>query len=154
MRKQHPNLKWVEKISYFLDSKFRIPGTTIRFGLDPIASIFPVIGDFSTYAISLTLILTMYKNGASNNLIARMILNSTIDAVVGSIPVIGTIFDVWFKSNNRNLQLLKEHYEEGKHQGSAKKVVISIALVVLVLVVVFGIITYYSITALWNLLTT
>lgn len=153
MKKQHPNLKWLERVSHFLDSQYRIPGTNIRFGLDPIASIFPVVGDLSTYMISLILILTMFKKGASGNLVARMILNSTIDAVVGSIPVIGTIFDVWFKSNNRNLQLLKEHYEQGKHQGSAKKMIIITVLVTLILMAVLGFVIYQIFVAVGALLT-
>ncbi len=153
MEKQHPNLKWIERVSHFLDSKYQIPGTTIRFGLDPIASVFPVLGDLSTYMISITLILTMMKKGASGNLVARMVLNSTIDALVGSIPVVGTIFDVWFKSNNRNLQLLKEHYEQGRHQGSAKKVIIPTVLIALILMAVLGFVIYHIIVAIWEFLT-
>ena len=126
-------LKWVEGVSRLLDSKFRIPGTSIRFGLDPIFGLFPVAGDVGTMLISLSLIYTMYRNGASGKLVARMILNIIIDAAIGSIPVIGAIFDVYYKANNRNVKLLKQYYQEGKHRGTATGFLI-IVLIVIILI--------------------
>ena len=89
-----PELLWVERVSRLLDSKFRIPGTSIRFGLDPIFGLLPVAGDVGTMLISFSLIYTMYRNGASGKLAAKMILNVLIDVVFGSIPVVGAFFDV------------------------------------------------------------
>jgi hypothetical protein len=128
-----PELKWVERVSNLLDSKFRIPGTNIRFGLDPIFGLLPVAGDVGTMLISLSLIYTMYQNGASGKLVARMILNALIDVIFGSIPVIGAVFDVYYKANNRNVKLLKQYYEEGKHRGSATGVLISVLVVVMLI---------------------
>ena len=126
-------LLWVERVSRLLDSKFRVPGTNIRFGLDPIIGLFPVVGDLGTMVISLSLIFTMYQHGASGRLVARMILNVLIDAIFGSIPVLGALFDFYFKANDRNVRLLKQYYEEGKHRGSATGVVILVFLVTLVI---------------------
>ncbi len=134
-----PNLKWTRRISNLLDTQFTIPSTSIKFGLDPIFSIFPGLGDLGTYAISLSLIYTMYRNGASGNVIIKMLINSSIDAIVGSIPVLGTLFDIWYKSNIKNLKLLKEHYEEGKHQGSGKGL---LALVIIAVVLIFAALLY------------
>jgi hypothetical protein len=122
-------LKWVERVSKILDSKFRIPGTNIRFGLDPIFGLIPVAGDVGTMVISLSLIYTMYQNGASGKLVARMILNALIDVIFGSIPIFGAVFDVYYKANNRNVKLLRQYYQEGKHRGSAKGIVFSVFLV-------------------------
>jgi hypothetical protein len=124
-----PELLWVERMSKLLDSKFRIPGTSIRFGLDPIFGLFPVAGDLGTMLISLSLIYTMYQNGASGKLVAKMILNVLVDALFGSIPILGSFFDVYYKANNRNVRLLKQYYEDGKHRGSATGVVVSVLLV-------------------------
>jgi hypothetical protein len=129
-----PELLWVERVSKLLDSKFRIPGTRIRFGLDPIFGLLPVAGDLGTMLISLSLIYTMYQNGASGRLVAKMILNVLIDAIFGSIPVLGALFDVYYKANNRNVKLLKQYYEEGKHRGSATGVVVSVLLVTILIV--------------------
>lgn len=129
------SLKWVEEISRYLDSKFSIPGTKIRFGLDPILSLFPVVGDLFTFLISGALIYTMHQNGASRKVVIKMLLNSTLDAIIGAIPLVGTVFDVFYRSNDRNIRLLKEHYYEGKHQGSGNGILAVVAVVCLALVV-------------------
>ncbi|MBC7914538.1 MAG: DUF4112 domain-containing protein [Pyrinomonadaceae bacterium] len=125
-------LKWVEKIAYLLDERFRIPGTNFRFGLDPILNLIPIAGDLSGFALSAALILTMAKNGASSKIVALMSVNAMLDAIFGAIPILGNVLDFAYKANSRNIRLLKEHYEEGKHQGSGKNVWIT-AVVVLVL---------------------
>lgn len=134
-------LRWVEYVSRWLDTRFVIPGTRIRFGLDPVFSLFPVVGDVLTYLVSATLIYTMHRHGASRKVVIKMILNSTFDAVLGAIPLVGTVFDVFYRSNERNLRLLKEHYLEGKHQGSGNGIIIALlaGAFVLIALVVYGI---------------
>jgi hypothetical protein len=129
------SLKWVEQVAKLLDSRFVIPGTKIRFGLDPLFSLFPVIGDLITYMISGALIYTMYNQGASRKVVIRMMLNSTLDAVIGAVPVVGTFFDIFYRSNDRNVKLLKEHYYEGKHQGSGNAILVLIAVLACIVVV-------------------
>lgn len=128
------DLGWIEEISRFLDSRFVIPSTKIRFGLDPILSLFPVVGDVVTYFISGMLIYLMYQRGASRKVVIKMIMNSTLDAVIGAVPLVGTVFDVFYRSNDRNIRLLKEHYVEGKHHGSGTGLLVAIALVALIIV--------------------
>lgn len=142
-------LRWVENLAHLLDSKFAIPGTSIRFGLDPILGLFPVLGDLITYIISGALIYTMHNHGASRKVVIKMIMNSTVDAVFGSIPLVGWIFDVYYRSNDRNVRLLKEHYFEGKHQGSGSGILIIVALLAIVIVVaaIYG--TYKLIEAIF-----
>lgn len=126
-------MKWVEKIAYLLDERFRIPGTNFRFGLDPILNFIPIAGDLSGFFVSAALILTMAKNGASGKIVALMSINAVLDAILGGIPVLGWVFDFYYKANSRNIKLLKEHYVEGKHQGSGKGVWITAILVLFVL---------------------
>lgn len=121
-----PELSYIEKGSRLLDYSLRIPGTQIRFGLDPVLGLFPGIGDLVAYVLSAGLVVVMARNGASGKVIIMMLINILIDAVIGSIPVLGNIFDVWFKANKRNYILLKSHYEEGKYQGSGKGVVLAV----------------------------
>ncbi len=113
-----PSIQWVERLAQLMDSRFLIPGTNIRFGIDPLLSLFPVFGDLITYIISGALIYTMHNQGASRKVVIKMILNSTLDTLIGVIPLVGTIFDIFYRANDRNVKLLKEHYFEGKHQGS------------------------------------
>src|SRR5688572_2262499 len=129
-----PGMERVERLARWMDSRFLIPGTNIRFGIDPLMSLFPVIGDLMTYVVSGMLIYTMYNEGASKKLVIKMILNSTLDAIIGAIPLVGTVFDIFYRANDRNVRLLKEHYFEGKHQGSGKGLLIAVALLAFVLV--------------------
>lgn len=134
-RARDSSLKLVEKIARLLDSRFVIPGTNIRFGLDPIMSMFPVLGDLFTFLISAALIHTMHRHGASGKVVIKMMLNSTFDAVLGTIPVVGTIFDVFYRSNDRNVKLLHEHYFQGKHQGSGKGLLFLVAFICVIIVI-------------------
>lgn len=138
---QLPPLQSFESISRLLDSKFEIPGTGIRFGLDPILSLMPVIGDLITLVISSMLIYTMHNHGASRKVVIKMMLNAGLDTVIGAIPLVGTVFDVFYRSNERNVRLLREHYYEGKHQGSGKGLLAIIILIAIAIIaaVIFGI---------------
>src|SRR5688500_6787236 len=128
------DLEWIVRLARWMDSRFVIPGTNLRFGLDLLFSLFPMLGDFITYIISGALIYNMHNHGASRNVVIKMILNSTLDALIGTIPLVGTIFDIFYRANDRNVKLLKEHYFEGKHQGSGKGLLIAVALLAVVLV--------------------
>ncbi|HET6539586.1 MAG TPA: DUF4112 domain-containing protein [Chryseolinea sp.] len=129
-----PELEFIERLAQWLDSRFLIPGTNIRFGIDPMMSLFPIIGDLMTYVVSGMLIYAMYNKGASRKVVIKMILNSTLDAIIGAIPLVGTVFDIFYRANDRNVRLLKEHYFEDKHQGSGKGLLGAIALAALILV--------------------
>jgi hypothetical protein len=132
---QASGMGWIKKVSYLLDEQFTIPGTKFRFGIDPIINLFPIVGDMSSFLISSVLVLSMAKKGASNKLVVLMCINILLDAVFGAIPIIGQIFDFVFKANTRNIKLMKEHYLEGKHQGSGKGTII-LALVILVAIMI------------------
>jgi hypothetical protein len=129
---QQPGLGWIKSISYLLDEQFRFPGTKFRFGLDPVINLIPVLGDVPGFIISAGLLFAMARKGASNKLVVLMSINILLDAFIGGIPLIGQVFDFFFKSNTRNLRLLQEHYVEGKHQGSGKGTIIIAVLVMLV----------------------
>jgi len=128
------NLKRLDTLATLMDAQFRIPGTSIRFGLDSIIGLIPGIGDLSTFTVSGYLMVLMARNGASGFVLARMAVNILVDALIGSIPVIGDLFDVTFKANIRNMRLLKEHYQEGRHRGSAAKVIVPVLIVLFALV--------------------
>ena len=127
--------EWIEKITKLLDSKFKIPGTNFRFGLDPILGLVPGIGDISAFFMSSLLVLAMVRHGASGKVAALMTINIVVDALIGGIPIIGNIFDFFFKANNRNLRLLKRHHLEGRYQGSAKRVLIIAGFVMFLLLI-------------------
>ncbi len=127
-------LQRLDAISKLMDSQFRIPGTNIRFGLDPILGLFPFAGNLAGYCVSAYLLFEMYRNGASGKLLVKMTGNVILDAIFGTIPYIGIIPDIWYKANNRNMRLLKQHYQEGRHEGSGW------GIILVVFAVLFGLI--------------
>ena len=135
----HPALKNINRLAKLMDAQFRLPGTNFRFGLDGILGLIPGAGDLSTLAVSAYMISIMAKNGASGNVIAKMVVNVLIDALLGAIPLIGDLFDFVFKANLKNMKLMREHYQEGRHRGGAWKVLVPV-LIVLFLIV--GLIIY------------
>lgn len=143
---ENPNLRWVEHIARLMDSKFKVPGTKRSFGLDPILGLIPIVGDAVSALISGGLIMYMVRFGVSRKVIYLMLVNTVLDATIGSIPVIGWVFDFYYKANTRNIRLLKEHYQDGKHTGSGTGVLITIAIVILILIVliVWGLVALIS----------
>lgn len=105
-------LERLRRLSRLMDTRWRIPGTRIPIGLDGIASLIPVAGDTATAVVSAYIILEAARFDLPKPLLARMALNVGVDWLFGSVPVIGTIFDVAFKANRKNVDLLHEHLEE------------------------------------------
>jgi hypothetical protein len=102
--------RWAEHLVTLLDDRFRIPGTDVRFGLDPIIGIlFPGLGDAVTGAGSIGLLALALGRGVPRVILLRMVLNILIDVLAGALPIVGDIFDVAYKSNRRNLELIREH---------------------------------------------
>ncbi len=125
--------KFLDSMSDLLDSRFRIPGTDIRFGLDFLVGLVPYAGDLVTFAFSGMLVVSMARNGAGGMVMLKMLGNILLDTLVGSVPILGDLFDLSFKANRRNYKLLQEHYQEGKHGGSALPVVLTVLFLLLLM---------------------
>ncbi|MDA8746318.1 DUF4112 domain-containing protein [Rubripirellula amarantea] len=128
-------LKWVDSFTRTLDTKLRIPGTNVRFGVDFILGLVPGAGDLLSLGLSGILIATMAKNGASAKLVTKMLGNVLLDTIVGTVPVLGNLFDLFFKANYRNLELMREYYDEDKHRGSVWPMMLGITAVLLIIAV-------------------
>jgi Domain of unknown function (DUF4112) len=97
----------LEFLASLLDDRFSIPGTNIRFGLDAIIGLIPGVGDTISATLSSYLIWRAHRMGASKLTLVRMAGNTVLDTVVGAVPVLGDLFDVQFRANRRNLELLR-----------------------------------------------
>ncbi|MEJ7588293.1 MAG: DUF4112 domain-containing protein [Ferruginibacter sp.] len=140
--KQRSVLSNLDSLSKLMDSRFIIPGTNIRFGLDSLIGLVPGAGDFATFLLSGFMVMILAKNGASGFVLARMTFNILIDALIGSIPILGDIFDVAFKANQRNMKLMREHYIEGRHKGGAWKLILPLMLVLFICVATLAWLSY------------
>lgn len=100
----------LERLADLMDSRFRVPGTDIRFGLDAVLGLVPGVGDGLVSLPGVYIIVRAHRMGAPFLLLSRMALNLTIDLVVGAIPLLGDLFDVGFRANRRNVALLRRHF--------------------------------------------
>lgn len=99
---------WAERLVRLMDDGLRIPGTEIRLGLDAILGfLLPGVGDALGAVSTLSLFGLAVRRGVPYVVLLRMALNVAIDALVGAIPLLGDVFDVGFKANRRNLQLIE-----------------------------------------------
>src|SRR5580693_647687 len=96
----------LDLLSHLLDDFIRIPGTPIRFGLDGIVGFIPGIGDILGGLASTIIIVAAWVRGVPPITIARMVMNVVIETVVGSVPVVGNLFDIGWRANRRNYKLL------------------------------------------------
>lgn len=106
----------IERLADLLDARYRIPGTSIRFGIDAILGLLPGLGDAAAALPALYLVWRARELGLPAPLIARMLGNVGLDTLVGAIPLAGSVFDVFFKANRRNHALLRRHIEARRSQ--------------------------------------
>ena len=102
----------LDALAKLLDVAFIVPGTKVRYGIDGLIGLIPVIGDIITTAISLWLVREARALGAPWHLTMRMLGNVALDGVVGIVPLVGDAFDVMFRANVRNVKLLHRWLEK------------------------------------------
>ena len=105
-----PGMERVRTIADLLDEAIELPVLNYKIGLDPVLGLLPVGGDAVSAGISLYIVAEGARMGASKDAIIKMLTNVVLDAVGGSIPVLGTVFDAVFKANERNVKLLEEEF--------------------------------------------
>ena len=108
---QRARLEQLKAIAHLMDSQFEVPGTSIKVGLDSLIGLVPGVGDLISTAVSVWLIREARRLGASRWLVARMIWNVAVDTTIGIVPVVGDMFDVAWKANRKNIELLARHLE-------------------------------------------
>ncbi|HUF13507.1 MAG TPA: DUF4112 domain-containing protein [Longimicrobiales bacterium] len=122
----------VERLARLLDDVVTIPGTRIRVGLDPLLGLLPGGGDLIGGALSAWIIVAAARLGAPPAVIARMGANVLVDTAVGAVPVLGDIFDIVWRANRRNVDLLGSYLDSpGPVHRSSRAVVGAVLLVLL-----------------------
>jgi hypothetical protein len=109
-----PDLVLLRRMADWLDSRFRIPGTRIRFGIDPLLSLIPGLGDLASPAYTVFLLAHGLYLRVPRIVMIRMVFNALVDAVLGIIPGVGTVMDVFWRANVANLALVERHARPGR----------------------------------------
>lgn len=136
--------RWAERLVTLLDDRFRVPGTDLRFGLDPIIGIlFPGIGDAVTGTGSIGLLTLALSRGVPRVVLWRMIQNVMIDAIFGSLPIVGDIFDVAFKANRRNMELIRKHESPDSKASGWDYAVVALGVSIAILSIVVPIVAVF-----------
>lgn len=143
-------LRRLRSLSRLLDNAIKIPGTGFRVGLDPLIGLIPGGGDTAGLVMSSYIVLEAAKLGASKSLLGQMVFNILLETIAGSVPVVGDVFDVAWKSNARNIQLLEQelkipHHTPRRNQGFA------IALILLLVLAFIASVTVSVLVIRWLL---
>lgn len=104
----------IERLAVRFDSTFRVPWTQVRFGIDPIAGLLPVIGDIVMAVMGLRIVHLARSLGIDDRTTRRMLGNLLGDLLLGIIPLAGPVLDIFSRANLRNLDLLLQHVERAR----------------------------------------
>lgn len=111
-QKERNTLRRLERFSYYTDSNFKIPLTNVRFGISPMLGLIPGLGDFAGLILSLYVLIEARRVGASRKVQRRIMRNMLVEFFFGLVPILGDAFDVLFKANTRNTELLRGYLQE------------------------------------------
>ena len=127
-------------LARLLDSAAKVPGTGIRFGADAILGLIPGLGDVAGAALAGYLVLLAQRLGAPRAVVLRMLANVAVDTIGGTVPVIGDLFDVAFKSNTRNVALLEQAVQQPVTTTRTSRLMVWGTLLGIVLLVAGGLV--------------
>ena len=129
----------LQRLARLWDSAFRIPGTQVRVGLDPLVGLVPGLGDAAGALVAAYIVLEAARADVPGGTLLRMLANVAIDALLGTVPVVGDIFDVAWRANLRNIALIERHLADPHAARRASRAWIAAVLAALLLLTGFGI---------------
>ena len=136
-RKQIEVEESLDRLAFYLDDLFRIPGVGWRFGLDALVGLIPNVGDTLTLLPSFYILLSGVRYGVPKITLLRMALNLGIDYVIGAIPFLGDAFDFVWRANDRNMNLIRTR-GAGQGQGKTSDYIFVFGLMSLLLLILVG----------------
>ena len=142
---------WSERVVRLLDDGARVPGTELRFGVDALlGALLPGVGDAVSGVGSFSLLVLAWREGVPTRGLARILLNVAIDTIGGSLPVVGDVFDLFFKANRRNLELIESYRDEAAPRRAAfDYVLLSLAFLLVAAAIA---IPFITVGYVWSLL--
>ncbi len=148
MKRDDDKLAHLKNLSSTLDSKFEGP-FGIKFGLDALIGLIPVVGDFVTSALSLYIIAQAASLGAGPSTLIRMAINILVENLFDMLPFLGNIFDFYWKANNKNLRLLESHLANPARETIKSRMIVALIFFILIVILIgSGYLTFVVIEAL------
>ena len=146
--------KHLERLGWLMDDVFRVPVLGWRFGLDALLGLIPGLGDTSTSIVSFYILAAAVRYRVPKVTLLRMGLNIGLDYVVGSLPLVGDFVDAWWKSNRKNLELLRRRGTVSAEEARAGRAsdwifVGAIMLVLVVLAIGSAVVSIYLLTKIF-----
>lgn len=139
-----PLAPWAERFVRFFDDGVRIPGTEQGIGVDPILGLLlPGAGDAITGVGSASLLLLALRERVPGVVIGRMVLNIGVDVLLGALPVLGDVFDIFWRSNRRNLDLIHAHRRPGAKASPLDYAIVGVGLAMATLSIVMPVVMIY-----------
>ncbi|MBO6935612.1 MAG: DUF4112 domain-containing protein [Deltaproteobacteria bacterium] len=141
IKQQTPD--WAEGLVRFLDDGIRVPFTDFRFGFDALLGLLPVAGDAATGLTAAAILGLALKQGVPTIILLRMVGNIAVDTLLGMIPVVGDAFDLFYKSNRRNLDLIERFRDEDAEAGAADYAIVGVGFLLAVAMVALPFALFY-----------
>jgi hypothetical protein len=139
-------------LAELMDQRFTIPGTSIRFGLDPILGLIPGIGDALANIAGSAILLIAAQYRLPKIVLLRMGLNVAFNALIGAVPIFGDVFSIWFRSNIRNAQLLERHVSAERQTPAVGDWIFVLAVILGIVLLLIGIfvVLVWLLKQVWN----
>jgi hypothetical protein len=141
------SLDKLRRMARLFDAQFRVPGTQIRFGIDPLIGLVPGVGDLASPLLTVAILWQAAKLRVPRIVLLRMVLNALIDAGVGALPVVGDLFDFAWRATDWNMALLERHAMPGRPATSADYLFVTICGLVVVIAALIPILAAWAFVA-------
>lgn len=141
----------LRSLTYLLDNAIGIPGTPYRVGIDPLVGLLPGGGDLIMAFFSAYIVLQAARFGLPRATLVRMMWNLILDAVLGTVPIAGDLFDVAWKANTKNLALIEAHLASSNRQAKADYLFVWLLILgFFAIVIAIGALVVFIISAIWK----
>jgi hypothetical protein len=144
----NPGTAGLRRIAWIMDDLIRVPGTSRRFGLDPVLGLIPGGGDIAGGVLSAYILVAASRLGAPSSVIMRMGWNVVVDTVLGAVPLLGDLFDASWKANRRNVALLDSYLDRPLSVGRSSRLVLA-GVLLGIAVVAIGMATLTVLAVRW-----
>jgi hypothetical protein len=143
--------KRLDRLAWYLDNSIQLPGLNVRVGIDPLVGLIPGIGDTIGAIMSSYILSEAARLGAPKSILLKMAFNIAVDALAGTLPIFGDLFDFGWKTNQRNARILGDYLDNPRETVASSHLLALVLVGSLIGLFIFvGLLGYLLVYALWN----